>query len=65
MCKKIADEVGKSTGQVLIRWSVQKGAISIPKSSSPDRIAQNIDAIDWTLSEEQLAVLVRPLPLCL
>jgi diketogulonate reductase-like aldo/keto reductase len=34
-------------------------AISIPKSSSPDRIAQNIDAVDWTLSEEQLAVLVR------
>ena len=55
---KVAAEVGRSVGQVLIRWSLQRGAISIPKSSNPARIAQNADVLGWSLSEAQMAELL-------
>merc|ERR1712187_341554 len=47
--KDIAASVGKSPSQVLIRWSLQKGFVSIPKSANPDRIAQNGDVFAWQL----------------
>jgi len=43
--------------QVLIRWGVQRGLISIPKSSNPGRIAQNLQVLDWSLSEEAMGQL--------
>ena len=46
----IAAEVGKSWAQVMIRWSLQRGFICIPKSSNPDRIRQNADVFDFVLS---------------
>ena len=54
----IAKGVNKTPGQVLIRWALQCGVISIPKSSNPERLAQNFATLDWQLGEqamEQLA----------
>lgn len=54
----IAEQVGRSPGQVLIRFSLERGAISIPKSSKPERIRQNGDVLGWSLSEAQMGELL-------
>ncbi|KAK9451152.1 NADP-dependent oxidoreductase domain-containing protein [Limtongia smithiae] len=43
--------------QVLIRWSMQKGHVPIPKSSNPDRIRSNIDVFNFALSDAEMAML--------
>eukprot|EP01046_Picozoa_sp_COSAG06_P010530 COSAG06_NODE_576_length_14051_cov_5.354644_7_plen_209_part_00 len=50
----IAQDVHKTPGQVLIRWALQRGVISIPKSSNPERLAQNFATLDWDLPEEAM-----------
>jgi diketogulonate reductase-like aldo/keto reductase len=54
---RIAAEVGRSPAQVLIRWSLQKGFIVIPRSSSPARIAENAAVFDFALDGAQVAEL--------
>lgn len=44
----------KSVSQVCLRWIIQHDVIPIPKSSSPERIAENIDLFDFKLSEEEM-----------
>lgn len=46
----VAADYGKSPAQVLIRWSLQLGNVVIPRSSSPERIAANIDVFDFELT---------------
>lgn len=53
----IAGEYGKSPAQVLIRWSLQLGNSVIPRSSSPERIAQNVDVFDFELTTEHVDAL--------
>ncbi len=51
----IANEVGRTPAQVVLRWHLQSGHIVIPKSVSPRRLAENIDVFDFDLTQEQLA----------
>jgi diketogulonate reductase-like aldo/keto reductase len=53
----IAQRVGKSPAQVVLRWHIQLGNIVIPKSANRDRIRQNIDVFDLELSTEDMAAL--------
>jgi 2,5-diketo-D-gluconate reductase A len=46
----IAERVGKSPAQVVLRWHVQLGNLVIPKSVTPSRIRENIDVFDVELS---------------
>ena len=48
----------KTVPQLLIRWSVQKHYITIPKSTQKDRISENVDVFDFVISEEDMKVLV-------
>jgi diketogulonate reductase-like aldo/keto reductase len=51
---EIAASYGKSPAQVVLRWDVQNGVVTIPKSSNPDRIRENGQIFDFTLSEEDM-----------
>lgn len=53
----IADNYGKSTYQVLVRWSLQHGVVTIPKSVRKERIEDNFDVLDFELSADDLALL--------
>ena len=51
----IAAEVGRTSAQVLIRWSLQKGFVVLPRSANPSRIAENAAVFDFALDEAQMA----------
>lgn len=53
----IADEVGRTPAQVLIRWSLQRGFVVLPRSSNPARIAENAAVFDFALDDAQMSVL--------
>jgi diketogulonate reductase-like aldo/keto reductase len=55
--RAVAEHVGRSSAQVLIRWCLQRETIVIPKSTHRDRIEENAQVFDFTLSNEDMAVL--------
>lgn len=52
---EVAAKHNKKPGQILLKHLVQKGIVAIPKSSSQERIIQNIQLFDFTLSPEDVA----------
>lgn len=52
--KKIADAHNKTIGQVMLRWNVQRGVVVIPKSTHVERIKENADIFDFTLTDEEM-----------
>jgi diketogulonate reductase-like aldo/keto reductase len=46
---------GKSVAQVVLRWLIQRGIVTIPKSVRPERMAENIDVFDFELTDDQMA----------
>lgn len=55
--KQIADKYKKSSGQIMLRFLLQKGIIPIPKSVTPSRIKQNIDIYNFNLDSEDMQYL--------
>ncbi|GET32354.1 glyoxal reductase [Prolixibacter bellariivorans] len=55
--KAIAEKYGKSTAQVILRWDLQKGVITIPKSVHRERIISNANIFDFSLSDEEMKTL--------
>lgn len=53
----IAEKHSVSPNQVLIRWSVQKGWVPLPKSDDPERIRTNADIYGFQLSGEDMAAI--------
>ena len=54
MVKEIAAAHGKTVGQVVLRWNVQRGVVVIPKSVHKTRIEENFQIWDFTLTEEEM-----------
>ncbi|MER5689240.1 aldo/keto reductase [Streptomyces sp. NPDC002205] len=52
---EIGKKYGKSVGQVVLRWAVQRGVASIPKSVRPERMAENLDVFDLALTDDEMA----------
>lgn len=53
--KEIADQHGKSIAQVILRWDLQRGIVTIPKSTKEYRIIENAAIFDFELSNEDVA----------
>ncbi|MDE6035439.1 MAG: aldo/keto reductase [Ruminococcus sp.] len=52
--KEIAEKYNKNTGQIILRFEVQEGFITLPKSSDTERIRGNIDIFDFSLTEQEM-----------
>jgi 2,5-diketo-D-gluconate reductase A len=55
--QQIAERVGRTPAQVLLRWCVQRELIAIPKSTHRERIEENAQIFDFSLSDEDMAAL--------
>jgi diketogulonate reductase-like aldo/keto reductase len=55
--KAVADRLGRTTAQVIIRWHLQHGFVVIPKSVHPERIRSNADVATFELTEDDMATL--------
>lgn len=53
----IAKAHGKSVAQVVLRWLLQRGIICIPKSVKKERMEQNFDVFDFTLTDEDMQLI--------
>jgi 2,5-diketo-D-gluconate reductase A len=53
----IAASHQKTVAQVILRWHMQHGIITIPKSAKPDRMAENLDVFDFELTNEQIVAI--------
>ncbi len=51
----IGEKYGKSAAQVMLRWHIQNGIQVIPKSTKPERIAENFDVFDFELTADEVA----------
>lgn len=55
--KDLAAKYNKTIAQIVLRWDLQKGVVTIPKSSKKNRIIANADLFDFELSEEDVQLL--------
>ena len=56
---EIGKKYGKSAAQVALRWNVQRGVVVIPKSIHKERMEQNMDIWDFTLSDADMAEIAK------
>lgn len=55
----IADQVGRSPAQVLLRWHVEHGIVPVPRASNRTQLEQNLALFDFSLDQAQLSALAR------
>jgi diketogulonate reductase-like aldo/keto reductase len=53
----LAERHGKTPAQIVLRWHIEHHLSAIPKSVTPERIAQNIEIFDFTLTAEEVAAI--------
>ncbi len=51
----IGQQYGKTAAQIVLRWHLQRGVVIIPKSTHIERMRENLNVFDFTLSEEDMA----------
>lgn len=57
--QELADRYHKSPAQIILRWHVQKGNITIPGSKNPDHIRSNFDIFDFALTDDEMAEIAK------
>ncbi len=55
LLQELAEKYHKSPVQIVLRWDIQKGVVTIPKSVTPERIISNADIFDFELTDEDIA----------
>lgn len=53
----IAERIGRTPAQVVLRWDIQKGSVTIPKSTNAGRIRENAGIFDFELSSDDMAAI--------
>ena len=51
---KLSQKYKKSPAQIILRWDIQRGIITIPKSEKPERIKENFEIFDFELTEDEI-----------
>lgn len=54
---RIAQKHGKTTAQVILRWHFQRGIVTIPRTIRKERMAENLDIWDFSLTEKEMAAI--------
>jgi len=54
---EIAARHGKSVTQTVLRWHIQLGLVTVPKSANPGRMAENLDIFDFSLTDAEMATI--------
>ncbi|MDQ0925225.1 2,5-diketo-D-gluconate reductase A [Pseudarthrobacter sp. W1I19] len=54
---QLAEKHGKTPGQLVLRWHIQHGLVTIPKTANPERMGENLDIFDFALDPQDLAEL--------
>ncbi len=57
--KQIGDKYGKTTAQVMLRWNIQSGVSVLPTSPHKERMIQNLDAFDFSLTDEDMGAIAK------
>jgi len=57
--KSIAQKYNKSVAQLILKWGLQRGFINIPKSANKERIIQNTQIFDFTVTDEDMAEIFK------
>ena len=52
--KKLAEKYKKSPAQIILRWDIQRGIITIPKSQKKERIKENFEIFDFEMTEDEI-----------
>jgi len=55
MFQLLMEKYGKSLSQIILRWNIDRGCIPLAKSQNPKRLAENIDIMDFQLTDEEVA----------
>lgn len=55
--KNLAKKYNKSEAQIILRWHLQNNVIAIPKTNKPNRIKENIDIFDFTISQDDMEMI--------
>lgn len=53
----LMEKYGKSLSQIILRWNIDRGCIPLAKSQNPKRLAENIDIMDFQLTDEEVALI--------
>jgi 2,5-diketo-D-gluconate reductase A len=53
----IAAKYGKTPAQIVLRWDIEQGVVAIPRSSNSERLAQNLDIFDFTLTADEITAI--------
>lgn len=56
---RLARKYGKTNAQIMLRWTIDYGTVTLPKSTHKERIEENIDILDFKLTDEDMAELAK------
>ncbi len=54
---RLAEKYGKNAGQIIIRFEIQMGVVTLPKSTNPEHIKTNLEVFDFTLTEDEMSAI--------
>mgnify|MGYP000002393741 FL=1 len=55
----IAEKYGKTPAQIMLRWHIQRGVVVIPKSTHIERMEENFNVFDFSISDEDMAEIAK------